>query len=813
MHAPKAYGAWHVHGATACAALEWAVHFSSVAACFGNVGQASYATANAYLDSLALGRRAHGAAACSLQLPLVAGAGMGAATLDERQMREMAAVSLEEYAACLDAALGAAGAEARVVRAVLPWSPERVSRSVPDASQPVFAEVARASASGGEGASTAGVAAASEWAREVSRVSASRRGAHVEAQVVAVVRELSGEAGVGAGTPLMEAGVDSLAATELAGRLRELTGLALSPTLVFEQPTPRAIAAHVLEQLGVTAAEAVGGVVGGAPGVGGTGASSSVWVGGAAARWPGCGVGRRGASWSLACSGGDAVVAVPSARWSLERVVDVSSLSAETVACAAHGGFVRGAARFDGGFFGVSPAEAGAMEPQQRLLLELGYEALHGAGGRRATALGSDAGVFVGLERPDWALLQALSAGSGRSSVYAVTGDNVSIAAGRLSFALGLQGPCATVDTACSSALVALHGASLALRGGECGSALAAAVSLKLLPHGTLGAASAGMLSVDGRCKTFDARANGYVRSEGVGALLLRPRPSSGRGAPVDRAVVGGSAVRQDGRSASLTAPNGSAQRVLLLAAHASAAEGAAAFGLALVEAHGTGTPLGDPTEAGALAAAVGGGGAASVLVGAAKGSVGHAEAASGLLGLLRAADALERACASANAQLRAVNPLVAERARAARRVALALCAQRCGAAAGVGGMCGGVSSFGFSGTIARATAFRAFIPLCCGATPPPTLLPWSVPLGLARQSTLSASLERHTNSVSLPAAWAALLTRCRSHYSRGGCVSGRRLPRDDACCSGGRSSCRKQRDVAGDLLLAAPCPISGRLC
>ena len=207
---------------------------------------------------------------------------------------------------------------------------------------------------------------------------------------------------------------------------------------------------------------------------------------------------------------------------------------------------------------------------------------------------------------------------------------------------------------------------------------------------------------MDWRCKTFDARANGYVRSEGVGALLLRPRPSSGRGAPVDRAVVGGSAVRQDGRSASLTAPNGSAQRVLLLAAHASAAEGAAAFGLALVEAHGTGTPLGDPTEAGALAAAVGGGGAASVLVGAAKGSVGHAEAASGLLGLLRAADALERACASANAQLRAVNPLVAERARAARRVALALCAQRCGAAAGDGGMCGGVSSFGFSGTIAH---------------------------------------------------------------------------------------------------------------
>ena len=168
--------------------------------------------------------------------------------------------------------------------------------------------------------------------------------------------------------------------------------------------------------------------------------------------------------------------------------------------------------------------------------------------------------------------LLAAPAPSARASVYAVTGDNVSAAAGRVWFVLGRQGPCSSVDTACSSALAALHGAGHAVRGGESNAALALAVSLKLVPHGTLGMASAGMLSVDGRCKTLDARANGYARSEGVGALVLR----QGDGAIL---ALCGSAVRQDGRSASLTAPNGSAQRALLHAALAEA--GVAAAGVA----------------------------------------------------------------------------------------------------------------------------------------------------------------------------------------------------------------------------------------
>ena len=289
----------------------------------------------------------------------------------------------------------------------------------------------------------------------------------------------------------------------------------------------------------------------------------------------------------------------------------------------------------------------------QRLLAETGYAALHATSHRRATLMGSDGGVFLGIERPDWALAQPPSA---RSSVYAVTGDNVSAAAGRLSFMLGLHGPCSSVDTACSSALAAVHGGAHAVRVGECGDALALSVSLKLVPHGTLGAASAGMLSVDGRCKTFDARANGYARSEGVSALVLRVGDAESA-----CVLLCGSAVRQDGRSASLTAPNGSAQRTLLLAALGRASFSPAEVGS--VEAHGTGTSLGDPTEAGALAAVHDGAARTTALaVTAAKASVGHTEAASGGVGLLKARRLLVAATVAGNAQLRMLNPLVGAR-------------------------------------------------------------------------------------------------------------------------------------------------------
>merc|ERR1711965_778380 len=242
----------------------------------------------------------------------------------------------------------------------------------------------------------------------------------------------------------------------------------------------------------------------------------------------------------MAITGSNLISEVPPCRWSSDGAARLDEAVADRVR---HGVFLREAAHFDAASFGVSPAEAAAMDPQQRLLLEVGYEALHGAGARRSSLLGGGEGVFVGIERPDWALLSSLRP----STVYDVTGDTISVACGRLSFVLGMQGPCMSVDTACSSALVALQGAWRSILSDVCDGAIAAAVGLKLVPHPTLGAAAAGMLSVDRRCKTFDAAANGYARSEGVGAAAVARGSAS---------TIGGVAVRQDGRSASLTAPN-----------------------------------------------------------------------------------------------------------------------------------------------------------------------------------------------------------------------------------------------------------------
>ena len=221
---------------------------------------------------------------------------------------------------------------------------------------------------------------------------------------------------------------------------------------------------------------------------------SGVATHGVRGRWPG-GCQEGPSRWQLQRACGDALGGVPSARWVLSQLVDERVLSETQLQCVQYGGFVSGAQLFDSRAFSISHAEVGAMDPQQRLLLELGYAALHGSSQRRVALMGGDGGVFLGIERPDWALAQPSST---RSSVYAVTGDNVSAAAGRLSFVLGLQGPCSSVDTACASALAALHGSAHAVRASECGHALALAVGLKLAPHGTLGAASAGMLSVDG---------------------------------------------------------------------------------------------------------------------------------------------------------------------------------------------------------------------------------------------------------------------------------------------------------------------------
>ena len=254
---------------------------------------------------------------------------------------------------------------------------------------------------------------------------------------------------------------------------------------------------------------------------------------------------------------------------------------------------------FDAHFFGISPREAAQIDPQQRLLLEVAWEALEDAGYAPDRLGGTRTGVFVGISNSDYALLQFN--GNASPDAYAGTGSALSIAANRLSYLLDLHGPSMAIDTACSSSLVAVHAACQSLRAGESRTALAGGVNLLLTPKLTEALARAGMMSADGRCKTFDAAADGYVRAEGCGVVVLKRLSDALADGDRVVALIRGSAINQDGRSNGLTAPNGLAQQALVREALDQA--GVAAADIGYVEAHGTGTPLGDPIEFAALGA------------------------------------------------------------------------------------------------------------------------------------------------------------------------------------------------------------------
>jgi acyl transferase domain-containing protein/protein-L-isoaspartate O-methyltransferase len=363
-------------------------------------------------------------------------------------------------------------------------------------------------------------------------------------------------------------------------------------------------------------------------------AAEPVAIVGLACRFPG-GADTPEAFWRLLRDGVDAVTEIPPSRFPVDEHFDADP-DAPGKTYSRWGGFVGDVDLFDPHFFGISPREAAAIDPQHRLLLEVGWEALERAGIAPGSLAGSRTGVFVGITGSDYAHL-VRAAGADGLNAYSATGSTSAFVAGRLSYLLGLQGPSVAVDTACSSSLAAVHLACQSLRGGDCDTALAGGVNLMLTPEMWITTSKNRMLSPSGRCRTFDAAADGFVRGEGCGVVVLKRLSRALEDGDTVLALIRGSAMNQDGASSGITVPNRHAQEAAIRAALAAA--GVRPHEVGYVEAHGTGTSLGDPIEMRALGAVLGEGRAAGApfAVGSVKTNIGHLEAASGIAGLIRA--------------------------------------------------------------------------------------------------------------------------------------------------------------------------------
>ena len=421
--------------------------------------------------------------------------------------------------------------------------------------------------------------------------------------------------------------------------------------------------------------------------------SESIAIVGIGCRYPG-GAHGPAAFWEKLRAGFDAIGDVPPDRWAVDDYFNADPENAGTM-YSRRGAFLNDVDKFDARFFGISPREAATMDPQQRLLLETAWEAFENAGIPPGKLKGTPTGVYVGLTVVDYLKLVYRNDLT-RLDAYGATGNVANIAAGRLSYFFGLNGPAMTLDTACSSSMVAVHQACQSLRTGESTTALAAGVNLILAPDNSVAVSRARMLSPDGKCKTFDARADGYARGEGCGVLVLKKLSAARSDGDRVIAVIRGSAVAQDGASSGLTVPHGPSQTAVIQGALAAAK--VAPADVAYVEAHGTGTALGDPIEAEALAGVFGRDAARKrpLVLGSLKTNLGHMESAAGVGGVIKVALALQHGELPAHLNFETENPEVRLYDIPAV-IPRNLQAWPEGAA-----RIAGVSSFGSSGTIAH---------------------------------------------------------------------------------------------------------------
>ena len=629
----KADGAWHLHRAFIANSLDFFVLSSSVAALLGAVGQGNYAAANAYLDGLAHYRRSLGLRGTSIALGPWGGAGMYARMSEEDQER-IGRLGFRPLAPTdairmfMNAINGVAPHQA-----LMNGDWRKLSLHHPSTAA-VFSEFLLEEQVEEDAAFTE-QSAQVEVSTDIMAMAAKDRRPAIRQAICEItarcLRLATPEEA--ARRSLSELGVDSLLAVEIRNAIAKRFDKALPVSLIFDHPTVDRITDFLLSffedspieptfrELNVTNDEE----------------DNRIAIVGVGCRFPG-GATDAESYWNLLNAGEDAITEVPKSRFDVEALFDPRPNSPGRINTK-WGGFLDDIELFDAEFFGISPREARSMDPQQRLLLEVTWDALEHAYIAPQSMMNSRTGVFVGMSSNEYRQRAGRPDIDDGLDPWYGTGNAGSVASGRISYLLGLQGPSLVIDTACSSSLVATHLACKSLLDGECDVALTGGVNLILTPELTLYFSRLGGMASDGRCKTFDSSADGYVRSEGCGMVVLkRLRDAEANG---DRilAVIAGSAVNQDGRSHGLTAPNGPAQESVILSALRSAR--VSPEDVTYVEAHGTGTELGDPIELEALHNIYGSSREEEILVGSVKTNIGHTEAAAGVASLIKLALAM----------------------------------------------------------------------------------------------------------------------------------------------------------------------------
>jgi len=634
--APKVTGTLALDRALGDAPLDFFVLFSSVSGVWGNPGQTDYAAANGFLDGFAASREVRRRAGLvqgrtvAIAWPLWAEGGMTVDADSQSLMTRstgLVALATADGMAALAAALEHGGPR----RLVLPGDADRLRRKMdgnPVAAKPATAQV-----------SLPGL----EEKLLAALMSAAAHQLKVSAADLAPDEDLTAY------------GFDSIGFTQFANALNNRFDLTLTPTLFFEYPTLAALADHLAKAEATVLAEKLGvvaqpvaepqppppPVAPHSPAPAAYAGTAPVMVPGPTTDDPVAIIGMSGlfpeaadidSFWANLEAGRDCIGEVPPQRWDWRAHGTLP-----------HGGFIDGIDRFDAGFFGLSAPEARMIDPQQRLLLTQTWRLFEDAGIPSRRLAGSDTGVFIGIADTGYGRLIAQS-GAGIEG-YAMTGLAPSLGPNRISYHFDLHGPSVAVETACSSALIAVHRAVEAIRSGTCEAAIAGGINTLLLPDPFIGFAKAGMLAPDGRCKTFGEGANGYVRGEGVGLVLLKRLSAARRDGNRIVAVIRASGENHGGRASSLTAPNPRAQADLLRTTYARA--GFDPRSVSYIEAHGTGTPLGDPIEVEALRAAFadlareaerrfGPAPAMACGLGSVKTNIGHLELAAGIAGLIK---------------------------------------------------------------------------------------------------------------------------------------------------------------------------------